>query len=340
MNEIKLVQSLIIEHDLVRVGRSVTERLEALNIEGQVVTEDTIQTLKKLRAELNKESKEWTDQIKAVDEIASKPIKEFKEVAKTEIVEKYKAADEVLKNKIGEFENNLKAEKRENILSYFAELCINEDIDFLKFEQLGLEVNLSTTEKAYKEKCLDFVNKVVDDLALISTQEHQPQILTEYKKTLNASKAIKEIQDRKQSEKLEAERIYFAEQNRRKAILLAHAMTFNSMTSTHDYDEDIFISDLEVKELSKEEFSKSIVGIEEAIRSKKDKANSEKQLIETVTKITTTATTPGVIEPLKAPIVEVVEETFLAKFECTITRKQGAALKEFFINNNINYKNI
>ena len=41
MNEIKLVQSPIIEHDLVRVGRSVTERLEALNImKGAVANSD------------------------------------------------------------------------------------------------------------------------------------------------------------------------------------------------------------------------------------------------------------------------------------------------------------
>ena len=45
-NQIVVRQIPVIEHDLATVGRSVTERINALNLEAQVVTEETVQTLK------------------------------------------------------------------------------------------------------------------------------------------------------------------------------------------------------------------------------------------------------------------------------------------------------
>ena len=66
MNEIKLIQAPIIKHELEVVGKSIDQRLEELNIEGQVATEETVQSLKKLRAELNSELKEYEEQRKTV----------------------------------------------------------------------------------------------------------------------------------------------------------------------------------------------------------------------------------------------------------------------------------
>jgi len=335
MNEIKLVQSPIIEHDLVRVGQSVTERLKALNIEEQIVTDETIQTLKKLRAELNKESKEWIDQIKAVDEIASKPIKEFKEVAKTEIVEKYKEADEILKNKIGEFENNLKAEKREIILMYFAELCFAENIDFITFDKLGIEVNLSTSEKAYKDKCFEFVSKVVDEINLIKTNQYEAEIMVEYKKTLNAAKAIKDVQDRKEAEKIEKQRIQLQETQRRQRMITGLSMVYHDMTKSYNHisNDSIFILNSDIENLTKDEFTKRYLELEA-------QSNALKQPI----------SKPIATEPLKAPIThptvsdiistDMKEEVFQAVFEVSVTMAQAKLLKEFLITNNITYKNI
>jgi hypothetical protein len=317
MNEIKLIQSPIIEHDLVRVGQSVTERLEALNIKGQVVTDDTIQILKKLRADLNKESREWAEQIKVVDEIASKPIRDFKEIAKTEIVEKYKEADEILKNKIGEFENNLKSEKREVIISYFAELCVAENIDFLTFDKLGIEINLSTSEKAYKEKCFEFVSKVVDEINLIKTNKYEAEIMVEYKKTLNAAKAIREVQDRKEAEKIEKERIHLQETQRRQRMIEGLSMFYHDITKSYNNinNDSIFILNSDIENLSKDEFNKRFVQLEAQSNA----------------------------EPLKAPVVEQPkqkEEIVVASFEVTGTMTQLKALGEYLKINNINYKNI
>ncbi|MFW9596781.1 MAG: DUF1351 domain-containing protein, partial [Paludibacter sp.] len=269
--QIVVRQIPVIEHDLVTVGRSVTERIKALNLEAQVVTEDTVQTLKKLRAELNKESKEWDEQIKAVDEIASKPVKDFKEIAKVEVKDKYKDADEILKNKINEFELKLKTEKRTNLQLYFVEVCAVEKIDWLTFERLGIEVNLSTSEKKYKEQILEFITKVVDDMKLINSETFAAEMLVEYKRTLNASNAITSVRERKEQERLEQERIKMAETNRRKSQLAALSFVYHDLTRTMNWvqDENVLVTMQDIENASKERWNEIFVKAEAEVAERK-----------------------------------------------------------------------
>ena len=57
MNEIILLkQEPIIEYSLLaQVGEEVRARIADLNLEGQVVTDQTVKSVKDMRAELNKE---------------------------------------------------------------------------------------------------------------------------------------------------------------------------------------------------------------------------------------------------------------------------------------------
>ena len=269
--QIVVRQIPVIEHDLATVGRSVTERIDALNLEAQVVTEDTVQTLKKLRAELNKESKEWDEQIKAVDEIASKPVKDFKEIAKVEVKDKYKDADEILKNKINEFELKLKTEKRTNLQLYFVEVCAVEKIDWLTFDRLGIDVNLSTSEKKYKEQILEFITKVIDDMKLINSETFAAEMLVEFKRTLNASNAITSVRERKEQERLEQERLKMAETNRRKSQLAALSFVYHDLTRTMNWvqDENVLVTMQDIENASKERWNEIFVKAEAEVAARK-----------------------------------------------------------------------
>ena len=194
---IELVQFPVIKQNLTETGKNVTERIKALDIEGQVPTLDTVKSLKDLRAQLNKELADFENQRKFVKEAVLTPYNEFESLYKDEISTKYKNAIDTLKDKIAIVEDRIRDEKKAAITSYFYELCRSENIDFLKFENVGLEINLSTTEKKYREQCDEYVQRVVDDLALIETQECKAEIIVEYRTTLNASRAIKTVQDRK-----------------------------------------------------------------------------------------------------------------------------------------------
>ena len=73
MSEIKLKVLPVIEHDLVKVGNLVDKRLAQLNVANLVATDETIQSLKTLRADLNKELKEYEEQRKVVKDLITKP---------------------------------------------------------------------------------------------------------------------------------------------------------------------------------------------------------------------------------------------------------------------------
>lgn len=329
--EITVKQAPIIVHDLYEVGKSVTQRIEELNLENQVVTEETIQAIKAMRADLNKEAKEWEAQRKTVKDAVMTPYNEFEEVYKSEVIEKFKAADALLKDKITEFENKLKDDRKEEIKQYFVELVLSEGIDFLDFKQLGIDIKLSDSIKSYKDRINAFVGKVKDELVLIDTQAHKAEILVEYKKTLNAAKAIKEISDRKEAERIERERLQMAETNRRKAQLHAINFVYHDITRTMNWihDEAVHVKFSDVENMTKEEWSVKLAELQEMVKPA-HVAPEPEVLRPPVAEYKTTSPAPTPVQ----------EETFTASFEVTGTMTQLKALGEYMRANNITYKNI
>jgi hypothetical protein len=340
--EIKLIQNPIIQHKLAEVGKSVTERIAGLNIDNLVATEDTVKSLKTLRIELNKEFEEYEAQRKAIKEAVSNPYLEFDAIYKVEISEKYKKAVEIIKDKIAIVEDKIKATKKANVMRYFSELCTVEKIDFLKFEDVGLEINLSTTEKAYKEKCNEFVQRVADDVLLINVQENPAEIFVEYKKTLNASKAITAVSERKASEKLQAERIKQAETNRRQTLLRSLAMVLHEMTKSFNWVQDVnvFITISDIENLSKDDFQKRFVELETLTKP----VIIQPAPVAEVAKTVQNAPAPTLsfaAEPISAPTVAAhVEKLVSASFEVTGTMSQLIDLKAYLIENKLTYTNI
>lgn len=333
---IKLVQKPVIQHKLVEVGKSVTKRINDLNLDKLVATDDTIQSLKQLRAELNKEFTEFENQRKTLKEAVANPYMEFENVYKTEITEKFKDAVNILKTKIGDFEEKVKKEKKANIEQYFKELCQVSKIDFLKFSDTGIDVNLSTSEKKYKEECNSFVERIADDIILIDSVDFPAETMTEYKSNgFNASKAITVINERKEAERLEAERIKQAEIRRRESMLRDITMVYHDMTHTFNWvkNDSVFIERKELENLSKEDFQKRYVELEATIKSatrpepvkEEEPPNKQEPVV---------LQSPKVVDP------EVKEKTVTAAFECVGTMKQLLALGQYMKTNGITYKNI
>lgn len=336
--EIQLVVKPQIVHKLQDLGANVVKRLQDLNIENLVATEDTVKSLKNLRAELNKELETFEGQRKLVKSGVLDPYNEFEKLYKTEVSDRYAVAINTLKDKIALVETKIKEEKEANVKLYFIELCQSENIDFLVFGNVGLEINLSTTEKAYKEKCNEFIKRVIDDLNLIKTTEFEAEVLTEYKKTLNASQAITSVKTRKEQERQESERLKQIEITRRVIILGKIGFNFDDFTKSYIYNEGIFISHDSVKDLSKEEFANKVIEFEEKI-----KALPKEQSIVSNPEPSQPGNlfeqkTPAPV--LSAPVIETKEEIVTASFEVSGTMAQLKALGQYMKSNNINYKNI
>lgn len=346
--EIKLVQVPVISHLLKEVGQNVTDRLDSLNLENQVATVDTVKSLKELRADLNKELADFEGQRKFIKDGILSPYNDFEALYKTEVSDKYEGAIEKLKNKIDVVENKIKDEKRANVKFYFDELCVAEKVDFLTFDMIALEINLSTSEKKYKDKCNDFVLKVADEVALIKTNEFEAEIMVEYKSTLNAAKAIKTIQDRKENERLEAERIRIAELNRRKEALKRLGMTFMDMTNAYEYDAEIYMTVKDIDSLSKDDFNVKAIELHEAIKAKKAQAEKAAQAEISISPdhapvkrgFPLAPPAAPLSAPVAAPVENKTEEIVSASFEVTGTMTQLRALGQYMKSNNITYKNI
>lgn len=195
-NEIIVVKQLpvIIEH-LQTVKQSVAEKVaNALNL---ICTEDTVKDVKKTRAELSKEFSEWEEKRKEVKKAVLSPYEQFEAVYKECVTEQFKAADKELKDKIDDVENELKEQKRVELSEYFDEYVLSKNIGLmLSLDDANINITLSASLKKLKEEAKAFIDRVADDLALISTQEYKDEILYEYENSLNVSGAITTVINR------------------------------------------------------------------------------------------------------------------------------------------------
>lgn len=202
-NLITLQQEPVIIYEKIKsVGEEVQKRISDLNLENQLVTEDTIKAVKGIRTDLNKEFAAFEEQRKFIKNAVTKPYQEFEEKYKEFIATHYNNADNTLKNKISDFENKLKEDKAERLKSYFTELCQSLQIDFLTFEQVKLNITLSAPEKSLKETITAFVEGVKKDLDLLKSipesDEFKAEVLHDYKKSLDMANALRITQERKE----------------------------------------------------------------------------------------------------------------------------------------------
>lgn len=193
-NLIVVKQLPIIEQQLQAIKSEVTAKVEtALSL---VCTEDTVKEVKAVRAELNKEFKEFEDRRKEVKKSVLSPYEQFENVYKDCITDVFKKADTELKSKIDSVENELKEQKTAEVKAYFDEYLQSKGIDFVTFEKANINVTLSASMKSLKEQAKTFIDRICEDLHLIDTQEHKDEILYEYKQSLNVSNSITTVVNR------------------------------------------------------------------------------------------------------------------------------------------------
>jgi len=342
-DQIKLVQSPVITHKLQEAGKAVSKRIEELELDKQIATVETVKSLKDLRAELNKELADFETQRKFIKEGVNNPYNEFESIYKVEISEKYKSAIDLLKDKIAFVEDKVKSDKKEAVDVYFKELCVSEKIDFIPFDKLGIEINLSTTEKKYKEQINDYITKVVDDLNLIKSTDFEAEILTEYKSSLNVSNAITTVKTRKENEKKEEERLKAEQRVNRINFLEKLGMQYVEITNAYEFNADIYVTLSDINNLSKDQFTSKYHDCEAKIKDIKAKELAAKPSLNgnKVASAESPIITAPVVEPIAAPTVEKEAEPLKkASFEVTATMTQLRALGQYMKENNINYKNI
>lgn len=214
MNEqlITLKQAPIIIYERIKaVGQQVETKIAELNLDNQLVTDETLKSAKNTRTTLRKELAVFEEQRKFIKEQVNAPYEAFEKAYKEHIKVHYDNADSTLKDKINQVENRLREDKIARIKEFFTELCLSQGIDFLIFECLPLNITLSASDKSLKEQVAGFVSEVSKGLQLIDSlnepDEFKAEILTDYKQTLDITRAIQGAQYRRQQREAELARI-------------------------------------------------------------------------------------------------------------------------------------
>ena len=214
MNEnlITLKQAPIIVYEQIKaVGQQIEAKIAELNLDNQLVTDETLKSAKNIRTMLRKELAVFEEQRKFIKEQVNTPYEAFEKAYKEHIKVHYDKADNTLKYKIDEVQNRLLNDKQGRIKDYFTELCQSQGIDFLIFERLPLNITLSDSDKKFKEQVANFVGEVSKSLQLIESlnepDEFKAEMLTEYKQTLDVTRAIQNAQYRKQQREAELQRL-------------------------------------------------------------------------------------------------------------------------------------
>lgn len=202
--ELIVVKQLpIIEEQLIKVSKEIDAKI--LNAKSLVCDEESKKTVKELRTDLKKEFEEWEKKRKDIKEKIMNPYNQFETAYKKYISDKYKDADKNLKEKIDIIENEQKDKIENEVKEYFEEYITNHNLDFITFEKTNIKITLSSSLKSLKQQVKDFIDKILNEIQIINAQEYRDEIMIEYKQTLNVSKAITDVLNRKEMLKKEQE---------------------------------------------------------------------------------------------------------------------------------------
>lgn len=206
--ELAVVSQLpIITQRLKEVSEDIKQRTDvAMSL---VVTEDNISDIKKVRASLNKEFTEYENVRKTIKKQIMQPYDEFNAQYEEYISNAFKAADKDLKGKIDDGEQKIKDEKEQELHEYFEELRESMHLEnVVNWYDLQIKVNLSDSQKKLKELINSKLDTISNEVKLIELEEYADDIMLEYTKDFNFSRAKLEVLNRvSEKKRLEEERL-------------------------------------------------------------------------------------------------------------------------------------
>lgn len=233
---------------------------KAIEASSMVCTDETVQSIKGIRASMRKEFLEADQQRRDAKAKYMAPWDSVEGVFQECVKDAFTRADNILKETIGEYEARLKQECIEKLQCYFDELVHVDGIDFLTLEQamkLGdIKISMEDAKKKTPTRLMDavfsVVENVVHNMELISKMDDSAEIMAEYKACLNVSESVASVHDRKRriQAELEAEKWrksiqerYIVSEDKVKAVLPPiETASADAFTSENDpvFDEFTF----------------------------------------------------------------------------------------------------
>lgn len=196
VNEIvKIEQMPKVFSQLEMIGQFIDEKIKDIDILD--CTEENKQEVKQRRTEINNILKELDDRRKFIKNKILEPYEMFNDKYEQECKTKLITASEILKTKIESIEDQQKVAKKVELYDFAMEYIAANDLEnFVKFEDIGLNITLSASMKSLKEQIIAFCEKVKQDIELIRLEEYSGEILYSYMNTHNFAQSKMEVIER------------------------------------------------------------------------------------------------------------------------------------------------
>ena len=209
---IRVDQAIKLTTEFEQVSKEIDKKIETAN--ALVVSEDNYKEVKKIRAELNKEAKQYAEDFKAIKESVLATWNECEDTYKKMIRDKYAESDGILKSKVGEIEDGIKNEKREKIVEFFEKHRASRKLDFVTFEDMNLKIGMSNSLASLKKEVTEKLDEILKGYE--GALEVSPDVVAEFKQNgYDFAKAFTTVKDREERKRKAEEE--------RKAMLEARA---------------------------------------------------------------------------------------------------------------------
>lgn len=181
VNEIVRIETMPkVFSQLEKIGAFIDEQTKDIDI--LECTEENKQEVKKRRTEINNTLKLLDDKRKEIKATLLEPYETFNSKYEEECKNKLLSASEILKTKIDTIEEKQKNEKENTLREFFQEYQTSNHLEgIVEFENVGLNITISASEKSLKEQIKAFCEKVSNDIKAIQTDENSEEVLLEYK---------------------------------------------------------------------------------------------------------------------------------------------------------------
>lgn len=196
---LRCIQAPVISEDL----EGVRQQLELVLAQAAQLpaNDESLKQVKAIRADLSKRFNAMEEQRKEVKRQVMQPYTRAEEKYRACIAGPYRAADQQLKDWVDNYQNGLKQACEDRLREYFDELCQSQGVDFLRFSQAGVAVDMAMARQKEPKKAMEqieaFVLGVRADLDTILTLENAAEVLAEYQESLDLSGAILAAKNRR-----------------------------------------------------------------------------------------------------------------------------------------------
>lgn len=225
---IEVTQKPIIAYSLLQeMSDKVVSKIESLNIDTLEPTDENLSIIKSTRAELNNDFKTLEEQRKMVKDIVLKDYNIFEEQYKKLISTKFKDADATLKSLVSTVDSRILDAKVLKIKEYFEDV---NTFEFVRFEDLGLHIIKSKSDKSIKEDIDTYLGAIKVSLETIDTLENKERVLAKFQMCKDLNRSISETNlEIQREEQIKKER---EEQQRQQ-----HDVELQRQSQTVEYNE-------------------------------------------------------------------------------------------------------